>query len=83
MGESQEARECIERALHIDEKVYGPDHPNVARDANNLGGVLNALGEQQEARMCFERTIRICRQKFGEDHQKTNLVKRNLELLDP
>ena len=65
------------------EKVYGPDHPNVARDANNLGGVLNALGEQQEARMCFERTIRICRQKFGEDHQKTNLVKRNLELLDP
>ena len=83
MGESQEARECIERALQIDEKVYGPDHPNVARDANNLGGVLNALGEQQEARMCFERTIRICRQKFGEDHQKTNLVKRNLELLDP
>ncbi|MEZ5353348.1 MAG: tetratricopeptide repeat protein [Bryobacteraceae bacterium] len=32
--------ELTERALRIDEKVFGPDHPNVAIRANNLGQIL-------------------------------------------
>ena len=47
-GELAEARECFERALKIDEKVYGPDHPTVAIDVNNLGLVLQALGKLAE-----------------------------------
>jgi len=27
----------MRRALAIDEKSYGPEHPSVARDLNNLG----------------------------------------------
>ncbi len=73
---------AIERALKIDEKVYGPDHPNVASDVNNLGTVLQDLGELQEARKYFERALRICRQKLGEDHPTTKIIKRNLKLLD-
>jgi tetratricopeptide (TPR) repeat protein len=45
LGELQEARKCFERALKIDEAVYGPDHPVVATRVNNLGGVLKDLGE--------------------------------------
>jgi hypothetical protein len=31
-------------ALRIGEQVYGQDHPNVAIDVKNLGGVLRDLG---------------------------------------
>ena len=41
----QGARAAYERALAIDEAVYGPDHPNVASRVNNLGGVLQDLGD--------------------------------------
>ena len=37
LGDLQEARKCFERALKIDEQVYGPDHPDVAIRVNNLG----------------------------------------------
>jgi hypothetical protein len=33
------ARAAYERALRIDEAVFGPEHPNVAIRVNNLGGV--------------------------------------------
>ncbi len=32
------ARVAFQRALAIDEAAYGPDHPAVATDVNNLGG---------------------------------------------
>jgi hypothetical protein len=31
-----DAKALIERALAIDEGAHGPDHPQVARDLNNL-----------------------------------------------
>jgi len=34
-----------QRALQIDEKVYGPDHPAVATRANNIGQTLLANGD--------------------------------------
>ncbi len=77
-GDIRDAKKYIERALKIDEKVYGPDHPTVARDVNNLGSVLRALGELQEARKCFERALKIFREKLGEDHPSTRTVANNL-----
>ena len=77
-GEFDEAKTALQRALKIDEKVYSPDHPNVARDVNNLRFVLQALGDLQEARKCFERALKILREKLGEDHPNTKLVANNL-----
>lgn len=42
-----EARKCLERALKIDEKVFGIEHHRVAALANNLGMVLKDLGETE------------------------------------
>ena len=44
LGEFDEAKTALQRALKIAEQVYGPDHPNVARDVNSLGLVLRELG---------------------------------------
>ena len=45
VAEFADARTALERALTIDEKVYGPEHPNVAIRVNNLGRVLQDLGD--------------------------------------
>ena len=76
------AKEYHERALKIDEGVYGPDHPKVARDANNLGGVLQDLGELAEARTAYERALKIDEVVYGPDHPRTRIIRSNLESLD-
>jgi tetratricopeptide (TPR) repeat protein len=59
LADYKSAKILFERASKIDEKVYGPDHPDVANDVNNLGLVLKDLGDLQEARECFERALKI------------------------
>lgn len=44
-------------AQAIDERVYRPEHPNVARDVNNPGSVLQELGELEAARGAFQRAL--------------------------
>jgi tetratricopeptide (TPR) repeat protein len=82
IAEYKRAKKLYERALKIDEKVYGPDHPTVATMANNLGGVLNDLGELQEARKLYERALKIRREKLGEDHPATKRSAKNLNAID-
>jgi tetratricopeptide (TPR) repeat protein len=80
-AEFSEAKSVHERALQIDEKVYGPDHPEVATDVNNLGGVLRALGDLAGAKKSYERALKIFQHFLGEDHPKTKTVRKNLESL--
>ncbi len=68
LADFDEARKCLERALKIDEKVFGLDHPSVAIKANNLGLVLRDLGEMEKAKKCFERALKIDEKVFGLDH---------------
>jgi hypothetical protein len=74
------ARALFERASRIDEAAYGPDHPN-ARDANNLGGVLQVQGDLAGARVQFERASRIFQTALGDEHPNTKTVRQNLEIL--
>ena len=82
LGDLKGSRENLERALGIDEAVYGPDHPSVARDVNNLGVVLHALGDLKGARENFERALAILRRVYGEEHSKTQSVLRSLKALE-
>ncbi len=56
--------------MKIDEAVYGPDHPEMAKNVNNLGSVLKDLGDLQEAQKCFDSQM-IFRKMFSEDHSNT------------
>lgn len=77
----KDAKKHIERALRIDEQVYGPKHPNVARDVNNLGEVLQDLGDRSEAKKCFERALEIFLEVLGENHALTRKAANNLNSL--
>jgi len=83
LGDLQEAKKCFERALQIAEEVYGPDHPTVARDVNNLGSVLQDMGDLQEAKKCYERALKIRRACLGKDHPLTKRALENLKSLPP
>ncbi len=74
IGDYAGARAAFERALDIDEVVFGPDHPNVGIRANNLGDILQELGDLKGARAAFERALGILERVLGPNN--TNVANR-------
>ena len=78
LGDLAGARAAYERALVIDQKVYGPDHLNVAIRLNNLGGVLKALGDSHGARDALEQALFILEMSLPPGHPSIQQVEWNL-----
>jgi len=49
----------MRRALAIDEKSFGPEHPDVARGLNNLALLLSATNRLTEAEPLYRQVLRI------------------------
>ena len=58
----------MRRALAIDEASYGPDHPDVAIDLNNLAQLLQATNRLGEAEPLMRRALAIDEASYGPDH---------------
>jgi tetratricopeptide (TPR) repeat protein len=71
-------RSVILICQHDLEGAFGPDHPNVARDVNNLGSVYKAQGRLEEAREAYERALEIDEGAFGPDHPRVAIRVNNL-----
>ena len=67
----------MRRALAIDEQSLGPDHPNVARDLNNLAPLLKDTNRLAEAEPLMRRALAILSRSLGVHHPKTETVVRN------
>ena len=65
---------------HDPKKAYGPDHPDVARDVNNLGLVLRQEGDLAQAKAAFQRALAIFERAYGPDHANTRIARENLDL---
>ena len=72
------AKAAFERALAIDEKAFGPDHPEVATTVNNLGRVLQDESDLPGAKAAFERALAIFEKCFGPDHPNVATCVNNL-----
>lgn len=66
------------RALAIDEKAYGPDHPAVGRSLNNLGSFYYLKGRLEEAEKLLSRSIFIAERTVGPGHPDIALRTANL-----
>ncbi|CBN78500.1 conserved unknown protein [Ectocarpus siliculosus] len=64
-GKYEEAEPLYMFSLAIDENVYGPDHPEVAKDLNNCAGLLNIEGKYTEAEPLYERSQAIFETVLG------------------
>jgi tetratricopeptide (TPR) repeat protein len=80
-GDLDGALSYAQRALKIDEKVYGPNHPAVARDANNIGQILQAKGELDGALSYTQRALKIQEKVYGPDHPNVAIVANNIGLI--
>ncbi|MBL7498152.1 tetratricopeptide repeat protein [Frankia sp. CNm7] len=67
-GQAGEALPLFQRALAIDEAVYGPDHPEVTAGLSNLAGALRDLGRAGEALPLVRRALAIDEAVYGPDH---------------
>ena len=77
-----EVEPLLRRALAIDEKSYGSDHPEVATDLNNLAGLLRQTNRPGEAEPLVRRALAIAEKSYGPDHPKVATALNNLaELL--
>jgi len=54
-----EAEALMRRALEIDEKSFGKDHPEIAIDLNNLAGLLQETNRFSEAESLMHRALQI------------------------
>jgi tetratricopeptide (TPR) repeat protein len=79
LGELAAARAAYERALAIGEATYGPSHPTVATDVNNLGMILRDLGELAAARAAYERAVQIFQTFLGAEHPSTKIAQAHLD----
>ncbi|MFM9088568.1 MAG: tetratricopeptide repeat protein, partial [Cyanobium sp.] len=63
-----DAEPLMRRALAIDEASFGNDHPDVARDLNNLAQLLKATNRLAEAEPLMRRALAIDEASYGTDH---------------
>ena len=61
---------------------YGPDHPEVAIDLNNLATAASATNRLAEAEPLMRRALAIFETSLGPDHPNTVTARNNLAALE-
>jgi len=81
LGNFAEAEPLLRRALALDEKRFGLNHPNVATCLNNLAALLHDTNRLKEAEILYRRALAIDEQSFGSNDPKIATCLNNLALL--
>jgi len=76
-----EAEPLMHRALSIDEKSYGTEHPYVASDLNNLARLLQATNRLADAEPLMRRALAIAEKNYGQEHPDVAIILNNLAQL--
>ncbi len=67
-GKYAEAEPLYRRALAIDEKALGPEHPDVGQSLNNLAEGYHSQGRYAEAEPLYKRALAIFEKALGPEH---------------
>ena len=68
----------MRRALALDEKNFGADHPSVAMRLNDLAQMLQDTNRYAESEPLFRRALAIDEKSFGTDHPNVAIRLNNL-----
>lgn len=80
----QAALRYLYKAEQIDRAALGDNHPDVARDVNNIGRVLRAQGKQDDLLKAldqFRKAKEIYLSEFGAKHPKVAMTLNNIGLI--
>jgi eukaryotic-like serine/threonine-protein kinase len=75
------AKQTYERALDIDRRILGDDHPRVAFRIQNLAVVAQNIGDLKQAEALYLDAIRRQELAYGDRHPETAAAKGNYGLL--
>jgi serine/threonine protein kinase/Tfp pilus assembly protein PilF len=75
------AKQTYERALEIDRRVLGDDHPRVAMRLNNLAVVAQSVGDLKHAEALYRDAIHRDELAYGALHPETGAARGNYGLL--
>ncbi|WP_264718692.1 tetratricopeptide repeat protein [Wolbachia endosymbiont (group A) of Lasioglossum morio] len=78
LGNPRRQKELLERVLPIQEKHYGPDHPEIAITLANLGNADGTLGDSQKAKALLEQALAIKEKHYDSDHFEVAKLLANL-----
>ena len=70
------------RALAIDERALGSNHPNVASDMSNLADLYMLHGRIARAEVLYKRALAIYQKTLGPEHLVVADSRKKLALLD-
>lgn len=77
-----EAEKMLKRIVKIDEKNFGPGHPNVALALNNLAANYRERGKFEEAETVLKRALNVLKEALGPEHPLiANLLEHYAHLL--
>jgi tetratricopeptide (TPR) repeat protein len=71
LGNFKAAGLLFEKALKLDEEIFGPDHPNTATSLNNLAYIYYIQGRYEESEPIHVRALAIREASVGPDHLDT------------
>jgi tetratricopeptide (TPR) repeat protein len=75
--EYQETGHLLEQVLRIQEKLLGPEHPDLAQTLNNLGVLRHTQGRQAEAEAFYLWALEICETKGQSPDQDAVNLRQN------
>ena len=77
-GRYAEAEPLLRRALAIDEKALGPEHPDTAATLNSLAELYNKQGRYAEAEPLYRRALAINEKALSPQDSHTAISLNNL-----
>jgi tetratricopeptide (TPR) repeat protein len=83
LGNHTDAHATLERVLAIEEKRYGPLHPEVANTLSTLARVVNATGDSEAAVRLQRRALETYVATLGRSHPKVADALTNLAAMLP
>lgn len=78
LGLYSQAQSLLARAVEIQQRVLGSEHPDTLRSRSALGWTLRKEGHYAEAERLFRETLEIRRRVLGAEHRDTLISMRNL-----
>jgi eukaryotic-like serine/threonine-protein kinase len=78
LGQHAESRKQLERALDLERRVWGPEHPRTLNTLSQLGRTAWLQGKYPEAETLLGRALEIERRVLGPEHPDTLFSMNNL-----
>ncbi len=78
VGDIERARDLFARALDIDRKLVGEDHPSFAKDEMNLAATMQMAGDFPQAEQLLVHALEVYRKALGGDHVRMAVCYENL-----